>query len=527
MPDDPSTDAETDLQARVLAFLEDAATHGGHRPQRLETHAAIVILAGEDAFKIKRAVRYPYLDFSTLEKRRAACEREMEVNRAYAGQIYHGVVAITRDAEGRLAIDGDGVPVEWAVHMQRFDETATLDRTILNGPLPPDVLDALGDRLAEAHGEAARREAEPWIADLETYLDDNAASFARAPDLFPEDEARTLDRRAREALARIRPLLAARGAEGRIRHLHGDAHLGNVAMTDGAPLFFDAIEFDDRIATGDVLYDLAFLVMDIWRHGHRAEASRVFNRYLTVHGDRSDLAALAAFPFFLMMRAAIRAKVTAARMGFLEGEERRAAADDAVDAFRTACDFLAPEEPRLVAVGGFSGTGKTTLSRRLAPSIGRPPGAVHLRTDIIRKRHAGVALTERLPKETYTRTSSDAVYDDMLAQARIALGAGQGVLVDAVFAAEGERRAAERVAADAEAAFSGLWLQAPIPALEERVTARRGDASDADAAVVRAQNGYDIGDLSWATIETSGEKDDTLGAALAASAPVRGREPTG
>lgn len=515
MTADP-TEERPDDQAAIIAFLEDPATHGGAPTRRIDTHAAMVFLAGDDAYKVKRPVRYAYLDFSTLERRKAACDHEMEVNRAYAGEIYRGVVPITRDAAGGLAIDGDGVPVEWAVHMQRFDETATLDRAILAGPLPADVLDMLADRLAEAHTEAARRDGHPWIDDLGSYLDDNAASFAAAPDLFPVDEAERLDARAREALAAIRPLLEARGRAGKVRHIHGDCHLGNVAMIDGAPRFFDAIEFDDRIATGDVLYDLAFLVMDIWRHGHHADASRVFNRYLTVQGDETDLAALAAFPFFLMMRAAIRAKAGAARLRFIDESARADAAGDAIDAFRHACAFLEPEPPRLIAVGGLSGTGKTTVARKLAPALGRAPGAVHLRTDIIRKRHAGVALTERLPRETYTRASSAAVYDDLLDQARIVLAAGQAVVLDAVFAAPDERAEAERIATEAGVRFSGIWLEAPPETLEARVGSRTGDASDATADVVRAQAAYDLGTIGWQRVESDGTGEATLAAARAA-----------
>ena len=236
-----TTTTAPDDQTAIVAFLEDPTTHGGARTRRIDTHAAMVFLAGDDVYKVKRPVKYAYLDFSTLERRKAACDRELEVNRAYAGEIYHGVVPITRDAAGGLAIDGDGVPVEWAVHMRRFDETSTLDRAIREGPLPADVVDAIADRLAEAHAVAERRDGTPWIDDLMNYLDDNAASFAAAPDLFPADQAARLDARAHESLAAIRPLLEARKREGKIRHIHGDCHLGNVAMIDGAPRFFDAI----------------------------------------------------------------------------------------------------------------------------------------------------------------------------------------------------------------------------------------------------------------------------------------------
>ena len=496
--------------AAVRAFLSDPATHGLTEPVKvIETHAALVFLAGPRAYKIKKPVRFPFMDLSTLARREAACRHELEVNAAYAPTLYHGVTAITREPGGELALGGNGPVVEWAVVMDRFDETATLDRLAAAGPLGNDVIDALGDALSQAHAAAPVREPLAWIADLGCYIEQNDGAFRGEPGLFPPDERIALTREARAAFLRVRDLLAARGRLGRIRLLHGDCHLGNVALIDGKPVLFDAIEFDDAIATGDLLYDLAFLVMDLWSRGRKAEANRVFNRYLADTATSEDLKGLAALPLFLHVRAAIRSKIAAARARAHSGAEAEALRTEARDGFRQARRFLDPVTPRLLAIGGFSGTGKTTLARLLAPDRGRAPGALILRSDVIRKRLAGVAPTTRLPESAYRRESSAEVYERMLSDAARALSAGHDVILDAVFADPGEREAVEELADRLEVPVAGLWLQAPTLMAAERVTTRVGDASDADASVVAFQAGLDPGQVFWARVDARGAPEVT------------------
>jgi hypothetical protein len=257
----------TDTQDEVFALLSDPATHGGGEVTRVDTHAAVVFLAPERVLKVKRAVKFPFLDFSTLEKRKAACEAEIEINRAYAPDIYRRVVPITRVAGGGLALDGGGVPVEWAVEMRRFDETQTLDQLADRGRIDSKLADALGRIVAQAHAKATPVDAAPWIAALGAYIDEHVAAFGETPDVFPATEIAALARASRAAYDRVQPLLADRGARGLIRRIHGDLHLGNIVLIDGNPVLFDAIEFSPLIASGDVLYDLAFLLMDLCERG--------------------------------------------------------------------------------------------------------------------------------------------------------------------------------------------------------------------------------------------------------------------
>ena len=499
-----------DTQEPVLALLGDPATHGGRPVKRIDTHAASVFLAGERVFKIKRAVRFPFLDFSTLAKRKVACEAEIEVNRAFAPQIYRRVVAITREADGSLALAGRGQPIEWAVEMRRFDEALTLDHLADQGRVDAALADRLGRIVAAAHAQAAPVAPEPWIDALGAYIGEHVAEFGKTPELFGPAEVAALGHASRAAFGRIRPLLMERGRRGLIRRIHGDLHLGNIVLIEGAPVLFDAIEFSPLIGSGDVLYDLAFLLMDLIERGLPQPANVVFNRYLAQTRRAEDLDALSALPFYLSMRAAIRAKVTAERRERAAPAEQGAIGESARRYFELARRAIEPPTPVLVATGGRSGTGKSGLARALASQLTPMPGAVVLRSDAERKALFGKDENEKLPPAAYAAEVTSRVYAVIADKARRAAAAGHSAILDAVFGEPHERALAEASAAVLGVAFRGFFLEAPLATRLERVGARSPDASDADAAVALAQESYDLGPLGWTRIDAAGTLEHTL-----------------
>lgn len=498
-------------QGAVIAFLRDAASHpGATSVDVIETHGNLVFLAGEYAWKIKRAVKFPYLDFSTVALRHRACLHEMEVNARLAPDLYLGVVPITRDEHGGLAIGGAGSPVEWAVQMRRFEQSDLLSAKAKAGPLPTELAKAVADTVYASHADASRVDGN-GAARVERVLTPLFASLHVSKALGAQSVTE-LSAAVQGHFRACAELLDRRSTAGRVRRCHGDLHCANIVLWQGKPMLYDAIEFDDELASVDTLYDLAFLLMDLERRGQREAANLVLNRYLWRSNDALDIEGLGVLPLFLCMRASVRALVTAERAEQKvpsEAERDRHAAREFV---LKARGYLEPVAPRVVAVGGLSGTGKSTLAARLAPLLGNGPGALHLRSDLERKSLFGVGETERLPASAYTQDAARRVYEVLRDKARLALAAGWSVVVDAVSAKPHERQMFAGLARDQGAEFRGLWLTAPADVLLPRVAARRNDASDADEAVLRAQLAWDIGPLTdgWQALDASGTLSATL-----------------
>ena len=505
-----------------MAFLRRPEAYGPSVADvaTIATHASVVFLAGDRAYKMKRAVRYPYLDYSTLARRGRACEREVALNRRTAPELYLGTAAVVRSPDGALALarDGDaaaGAPVEWLVAMRRFDQAGLLDRLAAAGALTREVAETLAERVAGFHALAAPvtsgrhgggRAGLAWV------VEDNREALDGAPDLFPPSSVQAFGDAADAALARLGPLLDRRLADGFVRDCHGDLHLANVCLVDGAPVIFDGIEFNDRVSRIDVLYDLAFLLMDLVHRDLPAQANAVLNRYL---GHTEDHAGLAALPLFLSQRAAVRAKVRAAAADLAAADDERAGHERAARAyFDAALGFLQPAAPLLVAVGGFSGSGKSSLARALAPVLGPAPGAVHLSSDVTRKALFGRAPQDRLPEDAYAPAVNEAVYAAMRETAGTCLAAGHAVVCDAVHARDDERAALADLACQHGARFAGFWLDAPAAALARRITARAGDASDATVAVLEDQVARGAGTVTWTRLDATAPPDAAAAAAL-------------
>lgn len=496
--------AKPTTQAEIIAVLSDPASYPGHPTvERVDTHAARIFLAGPEAIKIKRPVRYSYLDFSTPERRRQALQRELEINRPESLEIYRDVVAVVRKPDGSLALGGEGAPVEWALRMHRFDGELLLSKFAERGPLGDTLIADLARRVCAYHRRAVpQRDASLGVAAMQAVLDEVATELGKLSDVLSPGLLERFVTATHGALDKAHAVLDARACAGYVRRCHGDLHLGNIVVIGDKPTLFDALEFDEHLATIDTLYDLAFLVMDLDHRGQRTAANLLLNRYLIETGDSADIEGLAALPLFLALRAAIRA-MTALQRGGAEGTEQAQSYLDAASTYAT------PTLPRLVAVGGFSGTGKSTLARALAPMLGPAPGALHLRSDVERKRLLDVPEQERLPPETYTQEMSDRVYARLLDKARLALRAGHAVVLDAVYSKPQERQAVETLASELGVPFQGLWLTAAPDILDARVTARRGDASDADARVVAEQLQRGAGVIGWPQIDAGSSSTET------------------
>jgi len=455
-------------QAEVAAFLAGITGQGV-----VETHISAVFLGRDEVLKLKKAVDFGFLNFLRLSERGRLIAFENDLNAPAAPGLYLGAVAVMRRPDGTLALGGDGEVVDWVLRMKRLPAGAFLDA---HAPLDGAGLDALADAVVALHAAAPPRAAGDVMAVLEGNL-----RAGRSAGL-PEAEVAAWGTRAGAMLATLTPWLASRTAFQ--RRCHGDLHLGNLCMLDGRPTPFDALEFDEALASIDTGYDLAFLLMDLDQRWGRPAANRVMNRYIARTGDAGLLRGL---PLWLSLRAFIRAHV-AARRG-----------DDGGPLLAAAQAYLAPPPPRLVAIGGLQGTGKSTLARAVAPELGAAPGALVLRSDEIRKRQAGVAPETTLPATAYTAAANEAVFSTLQAQATQALADGHAVVADAVFLRQAERSALGALTPD----FQGVWLTAPVEVLRARIAARHHDASDADIAVLEMTASRDPGDMTWMQLDAA------------------------
>ncbi len=499
-------------QADVIEFVRAEL-----QPQDLvTTHVSTVFIGNDRVLKLKRAVKFPFLDFRTLAARKEACAREVEINRRTAPEIYKGVVSVTQDADGALALDGEGEVVEYLVDMLPFDQSTLFDRlAAVEGGLKRRMIENLADEIVRFHDAAPVVESRGGYAGIRTIAENNVASFARldeesfSADLVADVTAKTLAR-----IDDARDTLVARRQSGRVRECHGDLHCRNICLIDGRPALFDAIEFSPDFSEIDVMYDLAFLLMDLEFRGHRRLASILLNRYLEVADETSEV--FGVLPIFLSMRAQIRAHVGAAIASAQDDAERAKSELTQARAYlEMAARYLEPPPPMLVSVGGLSGSGKSRLARELSPYVGAAPGARVVRTDVVRKRLAGVHPNDRLGAEGYTNEMTERTYAAFALEAAETLAAGHSVIMDAVFAHADQREAAAEIARAAKVPFVGVWVDAPEAVRVARVQKRKNNVSDADAGIAKRQSGYELGEMTWSTVDSSGSKQATIDAARA------------
>ena len=268
-------------QKAVAAFLSRPEAYGESEPvERIDTHISIIFLAGDRVYKMKRAVRFDYVDYRTLAQRERFCREEVRRNRRTAPDLYLGAVPVTVETGGALALNGAGEAVEWLVEMRRFDQADLFDRLVVAGRLDALVMTRLADRIHAFHQDADICSDVSGADAIRAVIDGNLVALrGSAATAFDAHDVETLASRSYDALRKITPLLDQRGAAGAIRSCHGDLHLRNICLWDGEPTLFDGVEFNDAITDIDILYDLAFLLMDLEHRNHRDLANVVFNRF--------------------------------------------------------------------------------------------------------------------------------------------------------------------------------------------------------------------------------------------------------
>jgi uncharacterized protein len=480
-------------QKEVIAFLQGGLGDMGNTLKSITTHISQVFLKKDRALKLKQAVRFAYVDYSTPALRLAACQSELELNRRTAPELYLGVFRITREPDGGLMFDGKGPLVDAVVEMRRFDENDLLDGMAQRGALTTLIMTDLARRIAAFHGAAPTSMDLGGAAGMAEVLDINDRSL-RATRLVDDLTATKFGEAFCLQLANHAPLLDSRRAAGKVRRCHGDLILRNICLVNGVPTLFDCIEFSEPLATIDVLYDLSFVLMDLWHRDQADLANVLFNRYLDCC-DETD--GLALMPFFMAVRAAVRAHVTAAQAQEMQGDVATQALAEARAYLDLASMLLEPGQVTLVAVGGLSGAGKSTLAAGLASHLGAPPGARILNSDRIRKQLHGMPAEERLPLAAYSPKVSKQVFARLFDDASRTLATGTCVIADAVFDRPADRSSIEAVAPGTGIKFHGFWLEAPADTLVQRINTRAKGPSDATVDVLEEQLKYDTGSMVW------------------------------
>ena len=498
-------------QDEVISFLRNPRSYGPgvDRVDVIDTHISKIFLAGDRVYKLKRAVKFPYLDFLSQKRRHHACDAELALNRRTAPELYVAVRGVGRTKDGTISW-GDREPVlDWVVVMQRFDQKLLFDSLAANGLLNPGLMQKLVDHIVDFHAQTQPRLDRGGAAAIAEIERSNIDCLHQAGGAFFEPaQIAALHARSLEILRNVAGLLDVRRAAGKVRRCHGDLHLRNICVFEDKPMLFDCLEFSEELATIDVLYDFAFLLMDLEHRGLSDLANAAANRYLDLTEDDEGLAAL---PLFLSLRAAIRAHVTAAAANHdgSPGDLARQIAE-ARSYFHNAQAVLNPQPCRLIAIGGLSGSGKSTIARRLAALLGTRPGSRVLRSDVIRKRLHGVMPEMPLPNAAYGPDTSRRVYDSLCVKANVALEAGYTVIIDSLALREEERRSFAAVATEAKVPFLGIWLEAPATMMVSRLRSRKNDASDATPEVLQAQLRHEPGHIDWLRINAGADQEQTF-----------------
>lgn len=452
----------------------------------IQTHISYVFLTGDFVYKLKKAVNFGFLDFSTLDKRQHFAAEEVRLNQRGAGKLYLGVVPVTQSGD-RFAISGEGTPVEYAVKMQQFPQDALLSEMFDKGTLTEDLIITLAKELAKFHAKADSNDyirTYGSVAAIRQAFDENYSQSIGYIDRAQTQAQWDATKAYSDRIFDTQPLLfESRVKAGKIRECHGDIHLRNIAYWNGEMLLFDCIEFNEPFRFVDTMYDLAFVCMDLDARGRSDYANLLLNTYLEATGDYEGAQVL---PLYLSRQAYVRAKVTSFLLddpGIPEAVKIESA-KTAADYYRLAYDYTQTTHGQLIVMAGLSGSGKSTMARAIA----RSKSAIHLRSDAIRKHLAGIQLDQKGDDAIYSAEMTAKTYDRLLALGLLLASQGQTVILDAKYDRIVLRNPVLVQAQAAGIPVQFIHCEAPIAVLEARIAARSGDIADADVAVLSHQS---------------------------------------
>lgn len=454
----------------------DVYPHRVGQLELMETHISWVVLTGDWAYKLKKPVNYGFLDYSTLERRKNFCFEELRLNRRLAPEVYVEVVTLNQQ-DGKLAFQGAGEVVEYAVKMRQFPQAGLYDRQLSQGRLGPSQLDQLGRLVAHFHQQAARAPEDSEFGQPDQVQSPCLDNFSTLYKLEPDHRSslEQLVHWTETEFERLKPQLKARKQMGFIRELHGDLHLGNVAEIAGHPVPFDGIEFDPELRWVDTMNDLAFLVSDL-EHRERPDLGRIArDAYLEETGDYEGLA---LWDFYILYRWMVRAKVVALK----KAQGHPEVAGEIAVYLSQAKARTQPRPVRLVVTHGLSGSGKSYYSQNLL----QQEDIVRLRSDILRKSLNGLSPASQsgsgLGQGLYSADQGQRTYQALAEKARRVLLDGHAVVIDAACLKRAQRDLFRGLARDLGVPFQIVSMEASLEVLTERISLRRAQASDASEA---------------------------------------------
>lgn len=458
-----------------------------------ETHISVIFLTGKFAYKFKKNLKLDFLDFTTLENRKVACENELKLNQRYAKELYLEVVPIYYNRKV-FGLEANGEVVEYAVKMKQFNEDLLFSNLIKKGKLKKKQVLELTESIVDFHEKANIKKSFWGVKDIMSLaLDNFTACMEFSPPLSKEDLI--LQKELTEKLIEKNKSLIKSRQNSHVKALHGDLHLGNICMYQGKPQIFDGIEFNEEYSSCDTIADLAFLLMDLDEKGYKDFSASVLNYYLELTDDYSGLALLNLYKSY---RAMVRGKIACYKIKIDEDSK-----DEAVKYTNLSRGYLKTKYSCIIAIGGLSGSGKSTLAKALSESI----SAIIIRQDAIRKHIFELPLEEKADENFYSKEANERTEEAVIQRIKISLKSNLPIIVDSTFKNSKYRKELENFAKSEGLNFVGIWCYADEACIKTRLSKRVGDVSDANYEIYKKQKSTCKQPKNWERINTDSSID--------------------